>query len=571
MEKKRASPEQKQKKSITYKIKRMKTKFFRCSLMALATTAFLASCSQDEVLNTVPEQNEQTITVTASSLNFKAADVQTRVSENGVATVFETNDQMGLYVVENYSDTENAKIILRNIPLTYQDGKWTADRNIYYYKNADYIAYFPYKADLAANIAPTEVETQIKKTFDDYLTANQTDQSLKETYRNADLMMAKIEAADLAAQPEGTKLLNFVLKHQYSMIEVAIPTHKYYYQAGDNQINFDVPMTDFILTVANSEINPYHLGEGVYRCLVTPGEINVEGSFTDPKDLRPVEFNNTKATTKSLTAGAYVRYNIGFTNAPDATRTERNIIGDYFCQDGTIFPSDFQDLPTNVIGIIYAKVGENDFTAEQAGKYSHYVLSIKERKDINFKVPKEQSPTNDSKVNIAGIPNIDSSNETDFKACLDEMAGFTSTATLNALSYNITTDLTSNWKGSFAPAGDVATSGWFIPSMGQWGKLQEILKSGEVTYAHHSSTPKLTCNTEGQVNTTMVSLLEKLNSSEVSKTFKGCYWSLTQTQEVKDGDKYNSKLYCLDISESKFEVVLQEKTAKRILRPILAF
>lgn len=543
----------------------MKTKFFRCSLMVLATTAFLASCSQDEVLNTVPEQNEQTITVTASSLNFKAADAQTRVSENGAATVFETNDQMGLYVVENYSDTENAKIILRNIPLTYQDGKWTADRNIYYYKNADYIAYFPYKADLAANIAPTEVETKIKGTFDAYLTANQTDQSLKETYRNADLMMAKIEAADLDAQPEGTKQLNFVLKHQYSMIEVAIPTHKYYYQAGNNQINFDVPMTDFILTVANSEINPYHLGEGVYRCLVTPGDINVKGSFTDPKDLRPVEFNNTSATTKSLTAGAYVRYNIGFTDAPGAIRTERDIIGDYFCQDGTIFPSHFQALPTNVIGIIYAKVGENDFTAEQAGKYSHYVLSIKERGTMDFKIKGDQ--TEASKVNIAGIPNIDSSNETNFIACLDEMAGFTSTATLNGLSYNITTDLTNNWKGSFAPAEDVATSGWFIPSIGQWSKLQEILKTEEVTYTYNNAGPKLTYKTTGQVNTTMVSLLEKLNGEGVSKTFNGCYWSLTQTEEVEG----NSKLYCLDISNKKFEVVLQDKTSKRILRPILAF
>lgn len=545
----------------------MKTKFFRCSLMALATTAFLASCSQDEVLNTVPEQNEQTITVTASSLNFKAADAQTRVSENGAATVFETNDQMGLYVVENYSDTENAKIILRNIPLTYQDGKWTADRNIYYYKNADYIAYFPYKADLAANIAPAEVETKIKETFDTYLTNNQTNQSLKETYRNADLMMAKIEAADLAAQPEETKQLNFVLKHQYSMIEVAIPTHKYYYQAGNNLINFDVPMTRFILKVAGSEINPYHLGEGVYRCLVTPGEINVEGSFTDPSDQNPVEFNNQRATTKSLVAGAYVRYNISFNNAPDATRTERNIIGDYFCQDGTIFPSDFQDLPTNVIGIIYAKVGENDFTAEQAGKYSHYVLSIKERGSMGFKIKGDQ--TDASKVNIAGIPNINSSDETNFRACLDEMAGFTSTATLSALPYNITTDLTNNWKGSFAPAEDVATSGWFIPSMGQWSKLQEILKTGEVTYTYNANNgkPKLTYKTAGQVNTTMESLLGKINRADVSKTFNGCYWSLTQTEEVEG----NSKLYCLDISSSKFEVVLQEKTTKRTLRPILAF
>ena len=73
----------------------------------------------------------------------------------------------------------------------------------------------------------------------------------------------------------------------------------------------------------------------------------------------------------------------------------------------------------------------------------------------------------------------------------------------------------------------------------------------------------------------MVSLLEKLNGEGVSKTFNGCYWSLTQTQteEVNDNGlkSYNSQLYCLDISNKKFEVVLQDKTSKRILRPILAF
>lgn len=553
----------------------MKTRFLRLSLTVLATTTLMVGCSQDDVLNTLPEQSDQVLSITASSTGFEAVDAQTRVSENGATTIFEKGDQMGLYVVENYSDADNAKTILRNIPLTYREGQWSADRNIYYYKNADYIAYFPYKADLSADIKPAETEKGIKTAFDTNLESIKADQSKKEDYRKADLMTAKIDATTLAGQSEDTKRLNFTLKHQYSMIEVAIPTHKYFYKAGDANVNYDVPMTAFVLKVASTTgeiaapaetITPCHLGEGVYRCLVAPGTISVEGSFTDPSDKRPVEFSNEAATTKSLESGKYVRYNVSFNDAPAAERIERSIIGDYFCQDGTIFPSNFQDFPTNIIGIIYAKVGADDFTGEHAEKYSHYVLSIKERGTMGFKVAGGQTQLDEHKVNIDGIPNFDSSSEDNFRLCLNDMSGFASTAVLRNLEYNITTDLDNNWAG-LKPADGIATSGWFIPSIGQWSKLQEILGT-DFSYSY-STNPKLACNTSGQVNDKMVSLLAKIpTSGNLTKTFNGCYWSLTQNQIDTNG---YSQLYCLDISNSKFEINLQNKTQKRCLRPILAF
>lgn len=563
----------------------MKTNYLRFSLFAMVAAAFMVGCSQEEVLDMESGQQEgQALTISATSVGFEASNAETRVSEQGAQTLFEDGDQMGLYVIEN-PGADNAKIILRNVALTYQNGAWSANRTIYYYKNSDYIAYFPYKADLASDIKATEVEAKIKEVFDANLAAHKTDQSDKAVYHAADLMTAKIDAATLANQGGTTKELNFSLKHSYSMIELSIPIHRFYYTVGADattrQVNYDVPMREFTLNltdggVTEAEIIPYHLGDGIYRCLVTPGDIQVKGSFTDPEDLRPVEFDNTTAKN-NLAAGAYVRYNISYNNVNgqpvNFERKERSIIGDYYCQDGSIYPSTYavESIPDNIVGIIFAKVGADDFTGEKAGAYSHYVLSTYERGTMYLRYTKDEiladadgTKKTATLVNIANITNASS-----FEDAIKDMKGYASTLVFGENSYNIATDLNKNWK-SLLPTSD--TSGWFIPSMGQWTKLQEILgNSTEPEYSIKGGNYE--CQTGGAVNERIESLLNNLsnplsgNASKLTKTFSGCYWSATQTEN----DGTNSKLYCLDISNSKFVVTSKVKTDTRTLRPILAF
>ena len=210
----------------------------------------------------------------------------------------------------------------------------------------------------------------------------------------------------------------------------------------------------------------------------------------------------------------------------------------------------------------------------EEGNYQYYVVSIKERGTLGFLVPNGEEQIEASNVNIAGIPNFDSTSEENFKQCLTDMAGWASTNVIKAITtpktYNITDDLVDNWTGAFA-APESGTTGWFIPSIGQWMKLQDLLEEETVpsyTYTSTNNGHKLTSTTGGQTNTTLVGLLSKLNVESMSKTFNGCYWSLTQEAADEDG---NSRLFCLDIADNKFEIVLQEKTSKRILRPILAF
>ena len=516
--------------------------------------------------NIAPEETTgQTLKIKASAAGFEAADAQTRATDNGNNTVFENGDRMGLYIVQ--TEGESQRLVMNNVPLTYDGSAWQADRTIYYYENADYIAYFPYKADISASAA--SVATDIKTAFDAYLEANAADQSSIDVYRNADLMTATITASDLSAQTTEDKTLNFQLKHSYSMVQLTVPVHKFNYTYKGETRTMSVPMSDFEVKIGEQIVSPCHLGEGVYRMLVQPGNVSLSGSFEDPKDLRPVKFES--ATTKTLAAGSYIGYNVTYNGAPTGEATTRSIIGDYFCQDGTIYPAEFQSAPSNVIGIIFSTVDATTDTDNAA--YGYYALSIRERSSMKFYSSDESTNSSDAaKVDIEAITNYPSDSEENFKAALTDMKGFSWTNAIREFSYNITTDLANNWTGAFA-APTESTSGWFIPSIGQWVKVSNILGSDhtleEPTY---NSGQKLTyATTAGQVTnkfeTIHSTLNDKVTITNAATTFSGCYWSLTEA--TLDGT--NSQNYCLDLATNKFEIVLQDKTSKRILRPILAF
>ena len=528
----------------------MKTNYLTLSVMALAT-AFTA-CSQDnEILETNVSDNAQVLTIQAAESGFEAADKEGRATDEGKTTVFENGDKMGLFVVRG-----NGSVVKANEPITYDGKKWTPETPVYYYTDADYIAYFPYDEDLSVSATATEkITSGIINVFDEYFKEHKADQSDLATYRNADLMLATITAEDLGDD----KTLNFSLKHNYSMIELNIPSHKYSYTYGEGTKEFSVPMSNFVVKLGEEPVTPCHIGNGVYRMLVEPGDINLEGSFEDPKDQRPVNFSNA-SKTKNLAAGSYVKYNITYTGAPDGSKVEtRNIIGDYYCQDGSIYPSDLEAVPTNAIGIIYSTVDGDEFKDEG---YQYYVLSIKERKQIGFYVNKN-SMTDDEKVaavkDIAGIAHFDAPTEETYQAFagLTDMSGYAATTTLRALTpaYSIVTDLETNWVNNdtyAAPA--TGTTGWFIPSIGQLVKLHDILgENGTPAWTWTNSL--MSSNTTGaKAQQKFVSLIERVlpdtDDNEDSRLFNKCTWSATQVTAV-DG---NSDQFCIEISSSKFPI-----------------
>ena len=551
----------------------MKTNYLTLSVMALA--AAFTACSQDnEIPETNVSDNAQALTIQATESGFEAADAESRATDNGNATEFENGDQMGLFVVR-----DNGSVVKSNEPITYNSTTktWSTADPVYYYTDADYIAYFPYDADLSVSeTTTTDITDGIISAFNTYFEANKEDQSNLETYRNADLMLATITAGALAEQTTENKTLNFALKHNYSMIELNIPSHKYSYTYGEGTKEFSVPMSNFVVKLGEEPVTPCHIGNGVYRMLVEPGDINLEGSFEDPKDQRPVNFSNSNATTKSLAKGSYVKYNISYEGAPSGEAETRSVIGDYYCQDGSIYPSGWVAVPDNVIGIIYSTVDGDEFKDEG---YQYYVLSIKERKQIGFYVNKEiGSMTDDEKTaavkDIADIAHFDAPTADTYStfAGLTDMSGYAATTALRALTpaYSIITDLENNWVNNdtyAAPA--TGTTGWFIPSIGQLVKLHDILgESGAPAWTWTNSL--MSSNTTGaQAQQKFVSLLERVlpENETDSRSFKQCTWSITQVTATEG----NSEQFCIEIGSNKFQITTKPKTDRRSIRPILAF
>ncbi len=576
----------------------MKTNYFRFSLLAVAA-AFLAGCSQEDALeNMANEQVPQALTISATANNFDAADAETRVAENGAQTVFETGDQMGLYVLEGNATDGYTGVTLRNIPLTYTapaagetTGKWDAGRTIYYYEGCDYIAYFPYDATLSSSVEASKVIETITKAFDAKIEGMATTQT-KETYRAADLMMATITGTSLATDNNATKALNFNLKHNYSMIELTLPVLKYSYMKGTETVNYNIAMNGIKIKIGSNECTPYEVTPGTYRMLMKPGNVTVSGSFTDPQDQRPVTFTST---AKSLTAGSYVGYTVKVKNSDGTEVNYNNVtslgspIGHYYCQDGTIYPNNLEVVPDNVVGIIFAEVGDGEFANNP---YDYYAISVAKRA-LGFTVKSNVNTTDN--VKYAHFDNVttvaSTSSLEDMSKCFEDYAGLASTSVLSddANICMIKNNLESLWNNADAFKLPTTTSGWFIPGMGQWKKFLEM--GGSTITFTYGSEPKLTATTQitslaTKINDLVAKLPLSLKSDYKELTIDGLFWSSTQgpTTSVAENGSVpaytSSKAFVWDAKstsngDGQYKVVinLQNKNSdnNRNLCPIFAF
>lgn len=558
----------------------MKANYLRISMFAFAASALFAACSQDEVMDSPAAQ--QSLAISATQQGFESVDPQTRVAEDGYATKFENGDQMGLFVIENVG-ADNARIILRNVPMTYDGTKWTTESPVYFYENSDYIAYFPYDAALSVTkVTTNELKDEITTAFSSKL----TNQTTIEEYRKADLMMASVSASSLSLQTESTKKLAFQLKHAFSMIEVQVPVYNFFYKDRANQdVDFSVPMQNMTLNLNGAAFSPLHIGNGVYRKLIVAGqEIKAgkdgfNGEFYDPKDYKPVKFESSSAAAAVLPAGNYKKFNVTMAGHSSA-KAERNIIGDYFCQDGSIYPGDFSSscLPKNIVGVVYADVKDGDFTGDNANKYSYYVVALQGMSSTNF---------SGNQLDITGLGNNGDNSSTDaFSPVLSDMLGYDHTQIVKTnADQKIWTKINEKYVADPTYKLSASTSGWFIPSAGQLFRLTELMG-----FASVESFSKSMNGTKFQLTaddaTGLSKLVDKhknastnqgLSSKPSDYDFTQLIW--TSTQMVKEGDETNgftSCVCCLQIqttSPNKLLISIEKmnKTAGRYVRPILAF
>ena len=183
----------------------MKTNIFKSSFLALAMMASFSACTQNEEFGTPAPADEDILNVVAYSNNFVSTDAASRITDNGTTTTFTDGDAIGVFIVRD------GEALVSNMKMTLSGTAWKGDNDapLYYYKNADYIAYYPY----TANLAVTTVD-EIVEYFTSKISA--TGQTSLADYRNADLMTAEVKAAEVVRGQN----ITFSFAHKMAMLEV---------------------------------------------------------------------------------------------------------------------------------------------------------------------------------------------------------------------------------------------------------------------------------------------------------------------------------------------------------------
>ncbi|WP_304244046.1 fimbrillin family protein [Phocaeicola plebeius] len=447
----------------------MKTNSWKITFMALAMATAMTGCNQNNELGTpAPSSEEDVLNVVATANDFVSSDATSRVSETDYTTTFEEGDAIGVFVVRD------GEALVSNMKMTLgADGTTWAGENgakLYYYKDADYIAYSPYTEGLSVTS-----EAEIITHFTTKLGA--TGQSTLADYQAADLMTASVAATEVTRG----KNITFKFAHQMSMIEIKVPIRAYKTTGGyeySAPLGLKVTMAEESAAEKNFSLCTFgkettgevgsEVTKGIYRCIVAPSgaALNVEGQFQDGSV--PVYFpatgGNLSVTPK---AGEYkgidVKYDYGTYSA------ERDLqVGDYYYADGSIYPNELSNVPeTGCIGKIFSL----STTAEDKahGWVNGYVIALKNVEGTMASAIYGKWSSNTSEV-AGGADNAvysqnatnDGMTDDNKQAVFAAKNGYDMTLTL--VEKGITAAILARNYDCAYPEG---TSGWFLPAPGQ--------------------------------------------------------------------------------------------------------
>lgn len=537
----------------------MKNYFMKSSMMLMAVSAALVSCTQEDVLqNTQAQPSNNELKLSVSTQDF-VSDAQGRaITNNDVnrTSAFEEGDQLGLYIF-----SEEGKVLCDNLLYTYTDGSWLTDKTIYQYKNAQYVAYFPYCKDLsgvavAENNAESDAEEgagstpsiteSVTKNITDYFTTNilnTTSQTDAETYEQADLMVAT------AGQVEGANV-NLKLAHQFSMIELNIPCRKYITQAGGFEYAAPVKMDVTI----NGKTDLYRAAEGVYRMIVAPATTPTIDGSVEYDALQPIYFSSSSAQMTPLDAGTFTQFNVtyddpaldGLTKDEATGRYIRDLKpGDYYYSDGTIYPYDEnkakQPFTEGCIGVIF-EVG----TGAPGTEWTHgSVLALNNAHSDWSKWGDAGAPIDGNSVDaLSGSVEL-------FNFLSEKMDGYTLTNTFTTAFDGLDCAFTKikvfgsdeapeAWRFTEYAAPENQTSGWYMPSAGQLMAIWSGLGGYAVTVDNYMNNVTSDHSTKSEAVKKIQAAIEKVggifisqSSSDTEKGIKQLWWSTT---EVNNND-----------------------------------
>lgn len=436
----------------------MKNYFMKSSMMLMTVSAVLASCTQEEIVqNDVPTRQALNISVNIQDFVSEDGSRATTGTDENRTTAFADGDEMGMYVISN-----DGTVICNNEKFVYNGTTWEAANELYYWKNANYIAYYPYNADLTAqNITKVEeIKTKFAEPVDFYT------QNTAEAYEKADLMLDAVKSP-----ANGT--IQFDLAHQFSMVEINVPVRKYVTSEAQGSFEYTAPVSltwDTPLTIDGKAVTPYSTGKGSFRFIV-PSEkelsFTLDGHLVYDEGV-PVNFgSSTESQSVNLASGTCKVYNVTYKEVLSDVVKRDLEVGDFYYTDGSIYP--YGDCSSNdltkpvkngCIGVIF-EVGTGVPNNEKWNHGSVLCLVDATNGNVAWSTSNQTLPSNVT----------DDTSDENKQKVLAQMDGYSFTTQLAGMVNNdeapaVARNFVSIDDKNYEAPQSVST-GWYLPSTGQ--------------------------------------------------------------------------------------------------------
>lgn len=445
-----------------------------------ASVALILFCACSNDNDALPGDDGDNTPLAALRIEVSASDftndngTNTRATDNGAATTFESGDRIGIIVLDG-----NGNVLSDNIPYKYNGGAWSFDSSnnegktaVYYDNKAGtltYLAYFPYSVEANGVTSLDNLKVKFPP---------QPDQRTEDAYRASDLLVwSNTGSAPL-------KKLNIEFTHAYSSLSLpsiditceitGVEGTTTYSSSSIGDVNF---------TINGNPYFAYKASDGSYRFITILRSLTANdryfftyGTKTYSSTMSAISFAaNTRYTlVPSLNLGQY-----SLNNAK---------IGDFYCKnnsnEGYLIPGEIASLTADqqaaCLGIVL-KVGKDD-----SGDW---------KDDCDYKQKDSQNPMSDIHGYVLALNDANGGNYCQWgsrgmqvSTDQNQYTGFYGYKNTQAIKGKVVADktladafpatyyTTAAYEDSYASPAN--SSGWFLPSAGQcwyWFKNEGVL------------------------------------------------------------------------------------------------
>ena len=444
----------------------------------LLLVGLLSACSNEEIFTPeTPQPGSGAIELTVSAGDFVTDGAPlTRAADNGNVTTFDRSDRIGLIILKN----NGADLVADNVPYTYNGTSWAFDTSngegkaaAYYdngIENVTYIAYFPYSKEADG----IKTLNELKNKF-----VPKSDQRSEADYRASDLLVWESGAASV---PQ--KMLDIALAHAYASISLS-PEVKCTLADGSTFSYIPSGVSDVSFTVGSDVYLPFQAEDGSFRCILPAGTSGTVRwfytfggeTYGSSRDLSGGVSENTRYVRQE-TIEDKGEYGLDMAQA-----------GDFYCKNGSgegyLIPGDAPLTAAQqaaCIGIVYStdasRIGEaaKKVLTDQGVTPHGLVMALtnasegcrwgNENKDENSSGNVGEPFKENTNQLLKQYSNIDGYGETRWIIDTYKDSGTTLQDTYSAFYHASRYGTADSNTDKYATPSN--TTGWFIPSMGQW-------------------------------------------------------------------------------------------------------